>query len=118
MTGEATTKAPRKSKAKDAEERWQLRLYVAGQSPKSITAFANLKKICEEHLEGRYSIEVIDLLVNPQLAKGDQILALPTLVRKLPEPMMKIIGDLSNTERVLVGLDLRPGAAGLLSKIS
>jgi circadian clock protein KaiB len=86
----------------------QLRLYVAGQTPKSITAFANLKKICEEHLEGKYHIEVIDLLVNPQLAKGDQILAVPTLVRKLPEPVKKIIGDLSNTERVLVGLDVKP----------
>ena len=87
---------------------WQLRLYVAGQSPKSMTAFANLKKICEEHLAGRYSIEVIDLLVNPQLAAGDQIVAIPTLVRKLPEPLRKIVGDLSNTERTLVGLQLRP----------
>ena len=87
---------------------WQLRLYVAGQSPKSIAAFANLKKICEEHLAGRYSIEVIDLLVNPQLAAGDQIVAIPTLVRKLPEPLRKIVGDLSNTERTLVGLQLRP----------
>lgn len=93
----------------DAEERWALRLYVAGQTAKSITAFANLKKICEEHLHGQYSIEVVDLLVNPQLAQGDQILAIPTLVRKLPEPIKKIIGDLSNTERVLVGLDIRPG---------
>jgi circadian clock protein KaiB len=88
---------------------WDLKLYVAGQSAKSLTAFANLKKICEEHLEGKYRIEVIDLLQNPQLAKGDQILAVPTLVRKLPVPIRKIIGDLSNTERVLVGLDLRPG---------
>ena len=87
---------------------WQLRLYVAGQTPKSLAAFANLKKICEEHLAGRYRIEIIDLLENPTLAKGDQILAIPTLVRKLPEPVRKIIGDLSNTERVLVGLDLRP----------
>jgi circadian clock protein KaiB len=87
---------------------WELRLYVAGQTPKSLQAFANLKNICEEHLAGRYRIEVIDLLKNPQLAKGDQILALPTLVRKLPQPVRKIIGDLSNTERVLVGLDLRP----------
>jgi circadian clock protein KaiB len=85
-----------------------LRLYVAGQTRKSLEAFANLKKICTEHLGGRYSIEVIDLLENPQLAKGDQILAIPTLVRKLPTPIKKIIGDLSNTERVLVGLDLRP----------
>jgi circadian clock protein KaiB len=85
---------------------WNLKLYVAGQTPKSLAAFANLKKICEEHLEGKYLIEVIDLLKNPRLAKGDQILAIPTLVRKLPEPIKKIIGDLSNTERVLVGLDL------------
>ncbi len=86
-----------------------MRLYVAGQTPKSMTAFANLKKLCAEHLAGRkYSIEVVDLLKNPMLAKGDQILAIPTLVRKLPVPLRKIIGDLSNTERVLVGLDLRP----------
>lgn len=85
-----------------------LRLYVAGQTRKSLAAFANLKKICEEHLEGRYKIEVIDLLEEPQLAKGDQILAIPTLVRQLPAPLKKIIGDLSNTEKVLVGLDLRP----------
>ena len=89
-------------------EQWNLRLYVAGQTPKSIRAFANLKQICLEHLEGNYSIEVIDLLKKPQLASGDQILAIPTLVRKLPSPMKKIIGDLSNTERVLVGLDLVP----------
>ena len=87
---------------------WRLRLYVAGQTPKSLTAFANLKKLCETHLSGRYEIEVIDLMINPQLAQGDQILAIPTLVRHLPEPVRKIIGDLSNTERVLVGLDLRP----------
>lgn len=87
---------------------WDLRLYVAGQTPKSLTAFANLKRICEEHLAGKYRIEVVDLLKEPQLARGDQILALPTLVRKLPEPIKKIIGDLSNTERTLVGLDLRP----------
>jgi len=87
---------------------WQLRLYVAGQTPKSLTAFSNLKKICEDHLKGRYSIEVIDLVEQPQLSKGDQILAIPTLVRKLPQPVRKIIGDLSNTQRVLVGLDLRP----------
>lgn len=85
----------------------QLRLYVAGQTPKSLTAFSNLKKICEDHLKGRYRIEVLDLLEQPQLSKGDQILAVPTLVRKLPQPVRKIIGDLSNTERVLVGLDLR-----------
>ncbi len=87
---------------------WELRLYVAGQTPKCVKAFANLKKLCDEHVPGQYRIEVIDLLLNPQLAEGDQILAIPTLVRKLPEPMRKIIGDLSNTERVLVGLDLRP----------
>jgi len=87
---------------------WQLRLYVAGQTSKSLAAFANLKKICEEHVSGKYRIEIIDLLENPTLAKGDQILAIPTLVRKLPEPVRKIIGDLSNTEKVLIGLDLRP----------
>ena len=92
------------------EETWELRLYVAGQTPKSITALANLKKYCEQHLKGRYKLEVIDLLVNPQLAEGDQILAIPTLVRKVPEPIRKIIGDLSNEERVLVGLDVRPAA--------
>jgi circadian clock protein KaiB len=85
-----------------------LRLYVAGQTPKCMRAFANLKKICEEYLAGHYHIEMVDLLQNPQLARGDQILAVPTLVRRLPEPIKKIIGDLSNTERVLVGLDLRP----------
>ena len=88
-------------------DKWLLRLYVAGQTPKAITAYANLKKICEEYMNGNYQIEVIDLLVNPTLAKDDQILALPTLVRKLPEPVKKIIGDLSNIERVLVGLDIR-----------
>lgn len=91
----------------DKVPKWELRLYVAGQTSKSMQAFANLKWICEEHLAGEYHIEVIDLLKNPHLAKGDQILALPTLVRKLPEPVRKIIGDLSNTEKVLVGLDLR-----------
>ncbi len=100
----------RKSTKKN-DEVWTLRLYVAGQTPKSVAAFANLKKICEEFLAGKYRIEVIDLLENPQLAKGDQILAIPTLVRKLPEPVKKIIGDLSNTEKVLVGLDLRPAEA-------
>jgi circadian clock protein KaiB len=87
---------------------WELRLYVAGQTPRSLRAFDNLKKICEEHLAGIYSIEVVDLLENPKLSRGDQILAIPTLVRRLPTPVRKIIGDLSNTERVLVGLDLRP----------
>ncbi len=89
-------------------ELWDLRLYVAGQTVRSIRALENLKRICEQHLAGKYRIEVVDLLENPKLAQGDQILALPTLVRKLPEPVRKIIGDLSNTERVLVGLDLRP----------
>jgi circadian clock protein KaiB len=92
----------------DTTETFLLRLYVAGQTPKCMRAFANLKRICEQYLAGRYHIEMIDLLQNPQLARGDQILAVPTLVRRLPEPMKKIIGDLSNTERVLVGLDLRP----------
>ena len=91
-------------------ERWDLRLYVAGQTPRSVRAIDNLKRICVEHLEGRYSIEVIDLLEQPQLGEGDQILALPTLVRRLPAPIKKIIGDLSNEERVLVGLDVRPKA--------
>ena len=90
-----------------AEEEFDLRLYVAGQTPKAIRAFANLRKICEEHLAGRYRIEVIDLLEDPQLGRGDQILAIPTLVRRLPEPIKKIIGDLSNEERVLVGLDVQ-----------
>jgi circadian clock protein KaiB len=97
----------KKAKTDATAEIWNLRLYVAGQTPKSITAFANLKKLCEEHLEGKYRIEVIDLIKNPQLAKGDQIVAIPTLVRKLPEPLKRIIGDLANTERVLVGLDIR-----------
>jgi circadian clock protein KaiB len=93
-------------------ESYALKLYVAGQTPKAVRAFSNLRKICDEHLEGRYSIEVIDLIQNPQLGRGDQILAVPTLVRKLPTPIKKIIGDLSNTERVLVGLDLRPRRSG------
>lgn len=88
-------------------ETWMLRLYVAGMTPRAVAALDNLKKMCEEHLAGRYEIEIIDLLVNPKLAVGDQIIAVPTLVRKLPPPMKKIIGDLANEERVLVGLDLR-----------
>lgn len=88
-------------------EVWSLRLYVAGQTPKSVTAFANLKAICEEHLKGRYSLEIIDLLEHPELARDDGILAIPTLVRKLPPPLRKIIGDLSNTDKVLLGLDLQ-----------
>ena len=92
----------------EAGERWNLRLYVAGRSPKCVTALENLRRFCEEHMAGRYEIEVIDLLENPRLAKDDQIVAIPTLVRKLPEPLRKIIGDLSNTERMLVGFDLKP----------
>ncbi len=94
--------------SEEPDQVYNLKLYVAGQTPKSLAAFANLKAICEEHLHNKYTIEVIDLLENPQLAKGDQIVAIPTLVRQLPEPLRKIIGDLSNTERVLVGLDLKP----------
>ena len=91
-----------------AAERWNLRLYVAGETPKCVQAFEHLKRICEEHLQGRYTIEVIDLLKNPTLASGDQIIAIPTLVRQLPPPVKKIIGDLTNTERVIVGLNLVP----------
>jgi circadian clock protein KaiB len=91
----------------DSTGKWNLRLYTAGQSPKSLAALDNLKRVCEEHLAGRYSIEVIDLLKNPRLAKDDQIVAIPTLVRKLPEPLRRIVGDLSDTERTLVGLQLR-----------
>ena len=98
--------ASAKARAQKAE--WQLRLYVAGATAKSVAALANLRRLCESHLAGRYEIEVIDLLVNPKLAAGDQILAVPTLVRKFPEPIRKIIGDLSNEERVLVGLDVKP----------
>ena len=99
----------RRSSRDEGEEKWDLRLYVAGQTPRSIAAFANLKRLCEEHLAGRYSIEVIDLIKHPQLAAGDQILAIPTLVRKLPQPIRKIVGDLRDTDRALVGLQLRPG---------
>jgi len=106
-TGKRAIPSSRESKPKNEAE-WSLRLYVAGKTPRSLTAFRHLKELCETHLKGKYAIEVIDLLENPQLASGDQILAVPTLVRKLPEPVKKIIGDLSNTERVLVGLDLRP----------
>src|SRR5205823_8143103 len=106
-TKKKTRARPRKSAPRKPVV-WKLRLYVAGQTPKSIRAFANLKTLCEEHLKGSYRIEVIDLLEQPQLARGDQIIAIPTLVRKLPPPVRKIIGDLSDTERVLVGLDLRP----------
>ena len=105
MTMRATRKP---SGAAGRSETWDLRLYVAGQTPRSIAAFANLKKLCEEHMPGRYRIEIVDLLKNPKLAQGDQIVAVPTLVRKLPVPIKRIIGDLSNKERVLVGLDLKP----------
>jgi circadian clock protein KaiB len=98
--------------AKPADEILELRLYVAGQTPKSLAALANLKRICEEHLKDKYRIEVVDLVKHPQLAQGDQILAIPTLVRRVPQPLRKIIGDLSNTERVLVGLDIRPTSTG------
>ena len=103
---------PKRANGKAFLPKWELKLYVAGQTAKSLHAFANLKQICEEHLAGEYRIEIVDLLLNPQLAEGDQIFALPTLVRKLPEPVRKIIGDLSNTERVLVGLDLQPRQSG------
>lgn len=114
MTGSPSKKSRRASSNGNAPQsdseaaRWNLRLYVAGQTPRSLSAFKNLKEICEEYLKGKYHIEVIDLMENPTLARGDQILAVPTLVRKLPQPIRKIIGDLSNTERVLVGLDIQP----------
>jgi circadian clock protein KaiB len=99
----------RKNGAVNQADKWELRLYVAGPTPRSLAAFANLKKLCEEHLAGRYNIEVVDLLKHPQLAAGDQIIAIPTLVRKLPQPLRKIVGDLRDSERTLVGLQLRPG---------
>ena len=115
MNARATTSKPARtaravalSEDRPGVAEWQLRLYVAGQTAKSVAALDNLKRLCEEHLAGRYTIEVVDLLVNPRLAAGDQILAVPTLVRKFPEPIRKIIGDLSNEERVLVGLDVQP----------
>jgi len=104
----ANKNGPKKVAGRRNRALWELRLYVAGMTPTSIRAFENLKKLCEEHLQGIYSIQVIDLLERPMLARGDQIIAVPTLVRRLPTPVKKIIGDLSNTERVLVGLDLRP----------
>jgi len=107
MAGTSIRKTPAPEAPKGAsEERWNLRLYVAGETPKCVQAFEHLKRICEEHLQGRYTIEVIDLLKNPTLASGDQIIAIPTLVRQLPPPVKKIIGDLTNTERVIVGLNL------------
>ena len=102
-----TVRIPASSSPPRQEKLWQLRLYVMGQTPKSVAALANLKKLCESHLKGRYRITVIDLVKQPQLAKGDQILAIPTLVRKLPQPVRKIIGNLSDIEHLLVGLDLR-----------
>jgi len=94
-----------------SKEVWELRLYIAGQTPKSVLALKNITKYCREHLEGQYTIEIVDLLVNPKLAAGDQIFAIPTLVRKFPEPLRKIIGDLSNEEKVLVGLNIRPAGS-------
>ncbi|GJE54271.1 MULTISPECIES: circadian clock KaiB family protein [Methylobacterium] len=110
MTETIATKTDPDADADLEPGHYHLRLYVAGQTIKSVTALANLKRVCEEHLSGRYEIEVIDLLKSPQLAAGDQILAIPTLVRRLPEPLKRIIGDLSNTDKVLVGLDIRPKA--------
>ena len=101
------------TEANEELETWELRLYIAGQTPRSVAAFANLERLCEEYLPGRYKIEVIDLMQHPQLAAGDQIVAIPTLVRKLPEPLRRIVGDLSNTERALVGLQLRPAQSDM-----
>jgi circadian clock protein KaiB len=111
QTGRSSRGQSAKKPAPEIPDKWRLKLYVAGQTPKSIAAFQNLKIICEEQLAGNYEIEVIDLLLNPKLSRDDQILAVPTLVRKLPVPVRKIIGDLSNKERVLVGLDLMPRKA-------
>jgi len=108
----AASKPGGKSAKDPTQDKWELRLYTAGQTPKSLAAIRNLKKVCEEHLPGQYEIEVIDLLQNPRLAKDHQIVAIPTLVRKLPNPIRKIIGDLSDVDRTLVGLDLRPRSAG------
>src|SRR5437763_4501176 len=108
----STKPKPAAGAADGATDFWNLRLYVAGQSPKCVAAVRNLNKFCEEHLAGKYRIEVIDLLANPRLARDDQIVAIPTLVRKLPEPLRKLVGDLSNQERMLVGLDIRPAGPG------
>ena len=108
MTGRKSVRSKARSKARHADTIWELRLYIARHTPKSLAALANLKAICETHLAGKYRIQVIDLVKHPQLARGDRILAIPTLVRTLPAPVKKIIGDLSNTERVLVGLDIHP----------
>lgn len=108
MTTGDDVRNPDSKSGRVGEKRWELRLYVAGQTPKSVAALSNLHRICEEHLAGRYRVQVIDLLLNPQLARDDQIVAIPTLVRSLPPPLRKIIGDLSSTDRVLVGLQVRP----------
>jgi len=108
MNGTASGLPAGDSVAANSADKWELRLYTAGQTPKSVLAFNNLKRICEQYMPGRYHIEVVDLMQNPRLAKEDQIVAIPTLVRKLPEPLRKIIGDLSDTERTLVGLQMRP----------
>jgi len=108
MSAKSARQRRKARKSKPTQEFFDLRLYIAGQTARSLAALANLQRICDEHLEGRYRLEVIDLLERPQLARGDQIFALPTLVRKLPEPIRKLVGDLSDTERALVGLDLRP----------
>lgn len=108
LNGEAEPESRREATVTTDIKKWNLRLYVAGQTPKSLTALANLKRICDEHMNGQYNVEIIDLMENPQLAQRDQIVAIPTLVRALPSPLKRIIGDLSNTERVLVGLDVVP----------
>lgn len=108
MKSAATAKAKKSTKNSKPAPQYDLRLYVAGQTPRSLQALSNLKRICEDHLAGNYRVEIIDLLKKPQLAAGDQILAIPTLVRTIPKPARKILGDLSNTERVLIGLDVRP----------
>lgn len=110
LAGKTATvkKEPKRRARKQEDDIWQLRLYIAGQTPNSVTAVTNLKRICEEKLQGRYRIEVIDLLLNPQLAKGDQIVAIPTLVKRLPAPVKRIVGNLSRNERAVVGLDLQP----------
>jgi circadian clock protein KaiB len=111
------TKPPRSAALPDGAEFWRLRLYVAGQSPKCVAAVRNLNRFCEQHLAGRYSVEVVDLLENPRLARDDQILAIPTLVRKVPEPLRKIVGDLSDSERMLVGFELRLGGDALTGEL-
>jgi circadian clock protein KaiB len=110
MSAKSTPRTGKPGKTKETPQFFDLRLYIAGQTARSLAALANLQRICDEHLEGRYRLEVIDLLEHPQLARGDQIFALPTLVRKLPPPLRRLVGDLSDTERALVGLDLRPRA--------